>query len=497
MFGQMSVSNLSSNLADFSGILPLIVSLVLASHILLKKHEPVVCLSWLLGVATFPIPTAICYLGFGINPFEKYAARKRASKHLAGLRRIRLSREEITSRNRQLLLENGFTGFDRTALWASMLQGASMQSGNKADVLVNSTTAFAALREAIEGAQQFILVQFYQIQIDSVGTQFLDLLAEKAKHGVKVYVLFDALGSHRLKTSIMEDYRRRGLKINRFLEVHPIKRRFQINWRNHRKLVVVDGRVAFTGGFNIGQMYLEGPDPTRPRWFDLIFRVHGPVIADLTAIFAEDWHFTTGRTIPTDIIETAQVTSSPTAHSNNLLHVIASGPSENNAPFYSTFINILHEARSRVWVMTPYFVPDKGLLNAMRMAVVRGVDVRVIVPKHSNHPITDSCAHSYFAELHRYGVDLQRYVPGVCHGKLLLADDDLILAGSSNLDYRSFFLNFETDLLMRDRDLAQRVACIFDEVSPHCIPLGSAEVSGKHFGRLLFQRVMRLFAPLM
>lgn len=486
-----------SNLSDISGVASLCLSLVLAAHILLKKQEPVVCLSWLLGVATFPILTAICYVGFGINPFEQYAARKRASKQLAGLRRVRISREEIARGNEEALKSHNFSGFDRTALWASMLHGSMIQQGNRAEILVNSKSAFSAAKEAIESAKEFILVQFYQIQVDTIGLQFLNLLVEKAQAGVKVYVLFDALGSHKLKTSLINQYRKKGLHINRFLEVHPVKRRFQINWRNHRKLIVVDGKIAFTGGFNVGQMYLEGPDPLRPKWFDLIFRVNGPVIGDLTAIFAEDWHFTTGKMLPTEIIERYLQSAPPDGGGKNLLQIIASGPSENNAPFYSSFINILHEARQRVWIMTPYFVPDKQLLHAMRMAVVRGVHVKVIVPKHSNHPITDSCAHSYFGELHRYGIDLQRYVPGVCHGKLLLADDDLILAGSSNLDYRSFFLNFETDLLMRDRELAKQVSVILDDVSKHCVPLSQSDVSPNRVVRLLFRRVMRLFAPLM
>ncbi len=486
-----------SNLAEFSDLAILGLSFILAAHILLKKQEPVVCLSWLLGVSTFPLLTAICYVGFGINPFEQYAARKRASKHLAGLRRVRLPREQIIHSNDMALRSHDFSGFDRTALWVSMLHGSAIQTGNEAEILVNSTSAFGAAKAAIESAKEFILIQFYQIQVDTVGVQFLDLLAEKSKAGVKVYVLFDALGSHRLKTSLIRKYRDKGIEINRFLEVHPIKRRFQINWRNHRKLIVVDGRIAFTGGFNVGQMYLEGPDPERPKWFDLIFRVRGSVIGDLIAIFAEDWHFTTGKTIPADYLERHLEKSPPKTDSKNLLQIIPSGPSENNAPFYSTFIGVLHEARRRVWIMTPYFVPDKELLHAMRMAVARGVHVRVIVPKHSNHPITDLCAHSYFGELHRYGVDLQRYVPGVCHGKLLLADDDLILAGSSNLDYRSFFLNFETDLLMRDRALAAQISEILEGVSKHCVPLSPDDVSPKRVARLLFRRIMRLFAPLM
>jgi cardiolipin synthase len=147
--------------------------------------------------------------------------------------------------------------------------------------------------------------------------------------------------------------------------------------------------------------------------------------------------------------------------------------------------------------MTPYFVPDKQLLHAMRLAVVRGVDVQIIVPRHSNHPITDTCAHSYFSEIHQYGIKLLRYPYGVCHGKMILADQDLVLVGSSNMDYRSFFLNFETDLFVRDKQLASQVRTIMDSVAKDCSELSKGDVSNLRIGRLLFRRIMRLFAPLM
>jgi cardiolipin synthase len=486
-----------SNLNELTQIAKLVLSVMLAAHILVKKQDPVVCLSWLLGVALFPEFAAICYLGFGLNPFEKYAARKRASKHLAGLKRPKKGAEVIGAENQDVISKFGYQGFDRTAMWVSMLQGQALQSGNKISPLVNSTKAYDAMSQAIEGAKEFIVFQFYQIQADEIGILFLDKLAAKAEAGVKVFVLFDGLGSHRIKNTLIESYRRRGIKMHRFLEIHPIKRRFQINWRNHRKLIIADGQLAITGGFNVGSMYLEGPDPSKPRWFDIAFRVNGPVISDFLSLFAEDWHFTTGKSLPADVLGAKYVNPDNASDSGALTQIVSSGPSENNAPFYSTLVSILHESRQRVWIMTPYFVPDKQLLHAMRLAVVRGVEVQIIVPRHSNHPITDTCAHSYFSEIHQYGIKLLRYPHGVCHGKMILADQDVVLVGSSNLDYRSFFLNFETDLFVRDRQLATQVEGIMESVARDCSALSSSDVSNLRIGRLLFRRIMRLFAPLM
>jgi cardiolipin synthase len=490
-------TNFQSNLSELAQIAKFVLSVMLAAHILVKKQDPVVCLSWLLGVVLFPEFAAICYVGFGLNPFEKYAARKRASKHLASLKRARKNAHLIATENQELMSKYSYQGFDRAAMWVSMLQGQSLQEGNLITPLVNSTSAYAAMTKAIEEARDYIIFQFYQIQADEIGLSFLDKLAHKAEQGVKVFVLFDGLGSHRIKNSLIESYRRRGIKMHRFLEIHPIKRRFQINWRNHRKLVVSDGVLAITGGFNIGQMYLEGADPKRAKWFDLAFNVQGPVIADFISLFAEDWHFTTGKSLPTEILGSRYSPESFQDHAKSLAQIVASGPSENNAPFYSTLIGILHEARHRVWIMTPYFVPDKQLLHAMRLAVVRGVEVQIIVPRHSNHPITDTCAHSYFSEIHHFGIKMLRYPHGVCHGKMVLADNDMVLAGSSNMDYRSFFLNFETDLYVRDRSLADQIQDIMKSVAADCAPLAPRDVSNLRIGRLLFRRIMRLFAPLM
>ena len=493
----LSASVSSNTFEQLLTVVAILLRLGLAAHILVKKQDPVVCLSWLHGVAVFPYATLICYFGFGINPFEQYAIRKRSSHHLSGLKRKRKSREELVKINRDLTADYNYMGFDRSSLWVSMLQGQPMQEGNAVQMLVNSTNAFRAINECVDGATKFILVQFYQIQADSIGLGFLDRLAAKASAGVQVHVLFDALGSHGINNTLLDHYRRQGVQIFRFLDLHPIKRRFQINWRNHRKLVICDGVLAYTGGFNIGQMYLEGPNPKRAKWLDLIFEIKGPAISDLTALFAEDWHFTTKKSLSEGIITDRRLHANHPSKTENLLQIVASGPSENNAPFYTTLISLLHEARDRIWIMTPYFVPDKELLHAIKVAIARGVQVRIIVPKRSNHAITDTCAHSYFSELHQYGVELLRYEYGVCHGKLILADADLILAGSSNLDYRSFYLNFETDLLVRDRVLAQNISDLLTEISSGCSPLTAKDVSARPLLRLLFRRIMRLFAPLM
>ena len=489
------VAEVSSNTGEFVLTIQIVLAILVASHVLLKKQDPYVCMGWLLAVALFPILTAIMYLGVGVNPFERYAQRRRQSRILAGLKRVRLSNVELSRTNEDLLAKHDYKGFEQTFAWATSISGLPLQSGNALQLFVNSTAVYDAMNQDIQSAKSFILVQFYQIQADPVGFAFLDLLAQKAQEGVKVYVLFDGLGSFSLKNDAIELYRRKGIQMQRFLEIHPIKRRFQINWRNHRKLVVIDGAAAFVGGFNMGALYLQGPDVNRPKWVDLIFRVQGPALTDVMSQFFEDWHFTTGRVLH-DVASSMK--TEPIKHdSSTLLVPVLSGPSETTAPFYSTLQHILFEAKKRVWIMTPYFVPDKALLHAMRLAVARGVHVRVIVPLKSNHPFTDLCSSSYYAELNAYRIDLLRYQYGVCHGKVVLADDDLVFGGSSNMDYRSFFLNFETDLLIRDKDLGKKIEEFMELIATKSLELRRRNITGMRVGRLLLRRIMRLLAPLM
>jgi cardiolipin synthase len=473
--------------------LELAVAILLASHILLKKQDPNVCLGWLLATALSPLVAGIFYLGIGINPFEKYTRKKIRSR--AETRASDASRRstEFLEENTSKMNSLGFKNFYGTLNWISQFRGEAIESDNSLELLINSDVVYRRLEDSILGAKKYILVQFYQIQADPVGLGFLDLLKQQAQRGIDVYVLYDALGSISLKDTMVQGYRKSGVKINHFLEISPIKRRFQVNWRNHRKLVVIDGEEAFVGGFNIGQTYLQGPNLDDPRWIDLIYRIKGSAIADLLSHFYEDWHFTTGVSLR----ETLFASSSKVPNSTSLVSVLPSGPSDSSSPFHTTLLNILFEAKSYVWIMTPYFVPDRSLLNAMRIAVGRGVHVRIIVPLRSNHPLTDICASSYFSEIYAYGIDLIRLKNGVCHGKIVLADDDVILSGSSNMDYRSFFLNFETDLFIRDKTLGAKLLDFLTELSLKSTPLSLKDISSHPPSRLILRRVMRLIAPLM
>jgi len=492
----------SLSFAESIRLAELAVSLSAALSILNRKRDPVSCLGWLLAVVAFPfIGTALYILG-GVSPYEALARRRRVSSRLVRSEEPPEVRAFARTAALEQLESSDCHGFDNTTAWTGWAAGHSFFNKTGIDFLENSTTVYSAFEEAIAKAERYILVQFYQIVPDAVGRHFYGLLAEKARQGVAVHVLFDAMGSYRISANHLKMTRAAGIKIHSFMGFHPLKRRLQINWRNHRKLLIVDGQVAFVGGLNLGEVYLEGRDPENPAWRDVHFRLRGEVASHLERVFREDWHFATGEAL--DFGKIAPVTELPhqppelgRSRFSALCLPVASGPADGRTAFHTSLLSVLYEAKRRIWISTAYFVPDKTLLQAMRQAVARGVDVQLVIPRRSNHPMTDFCTTSYYQELLDIGLIVHHYNPGMLHAKLLLADNDLVLTGSSNQDYRSFFLNFELDLLLRDAALTAKIEAYFSELFDKSYILNRERLDANYRSWTLLRRIFRLCSPLM
>jgi cardiolipin synthase len=473
-----------------------------ALSILNRKRDPVSCLGWLLAVVAFPFVGTALYILGGVSPYEALARRRRVSSRLVRSEEPPEARTFARAAALEQLESSDCHGFENTTAWTGWAAGHGFFNKTAVDFLENSTTVYSAFEEAISRAERYILVQFYQIVPDAVGRHFYGLLADKARQGVAVHVLFDAMGSYRISANHLKMARASGIKIHSFMGFHPLKRRLQINWRNHRKLLIVDGHLAFVGGLNLGEMYLEGQDPDNPAWRDVHFKLQGEVATHLERVFREDWHFATGEAL--DLGKIAPAPAAPHhphaagafAYSALCLPV-ASGPADSRTAYHTSLLSVLYEARRRIWISTAYFVPDKTLLQAMRQAIARGVDVQLVIPRRSNHPMTDFCTTSYYQELLDIGLVVHHYNPGMLHAKLLLADDDLVLTGSSNQDYRSFFLNFELDLLLRDRALTAKIEAYFTELFGKSYVLTREKIDLDYRSWGLPRRIFRLCSPLM
>lgn len=325
-------------------------------------------------------------------------------------------------------------------------------AGNRTKLLIDGPEAFAEMLTAIARAEHYVLVQFYTIRDDELGSDFARCLAERARAGVRVKVLYDGIGSVGLPWAYIEDLQAAGVSVSNFHAERRSRSRFQINFRNHRKIVVVDGEAGFVGGLNVGDEYM-GRSAYFGHWRDTHLRLDGPVVAQLQLAFAEDWYWAVG--------ETPDLHWRPVVHADGRdALVLFSGPSDSLETGSLYFCNAIGAATERLWIATPYFVPDVDILNALKLAALRGVDVRILVPDLRDHWLVWLAAFSYFDEVRRAGVKIYRYKDGFMHSKVLVVDDWMASVGTINLDNRSCRLNFEVTALVFDDGFAAEVAAM-------------------------------------
>jgi cardiolipin synthase len=323
--------------------------------------------------------------------------------------------------------------------------------GNAADLLIDGRAAFDEMFAAIDAAERYVLVQFYILRDDGLGSSLLDRLLAARARGVAVYVSYDRIGSFSLRDDTRRALRAAGAQVTDQRRSKGLAWRFIVNYRNHRKTVIVDGKRGFTGGMNVGDEYL-GRDAGLGAWRDTNVALRGPVVAQLQVIFAEDWHFATGDLIVEDLVWL------PGLQPENMVGlIVATGPADDFDSGSMLFFAAIVRARRRIWIASPYFVPDMETLTALRHAALRGVEVRILLPDRADHRIMWMAAHAYFDEIRAAGVEIWRYTEGFMHQKVILVDDDLAAVGTTNMDNRSFRLNFETMALLFDTAFASRV----------------------------------------
>jgi cardiolipin synthase A/B len=442
-----------------------------AMHAVMHTRTPQGAIGWALGLLLLPYVTLLPYLYLGSSRFLGYRVGHRPLP-----RSVSAATDTPTVDSE----------CDRFAA-ISALQGRPFRGGHKLRLLINGEAAFDVMLAAMAAAEHCLLVQFFIIHDDALGRRLQQILLERAAAGVQVCVLFDGIGSHALPRHYVDTLRAGGVAIHRFA-THRWRNRLQLNFRNHRKIVVVDGARAFVGGLNVGDEYLGLKPPLAP-WRDTQLELQGPAVADLQQLFADDWQWITGTRPP--------LLPSPPCDGNATALVVASGPAdlqETGSLFFAAAINA---ARQRVWLSTPYYVPDHAVRAALQLAVLRGVDVRVLIPVRPDHHTVflASTLHAYHAV--RTGIRVFRYQPGFLHQKALLIDSDSAAIGSMNLDSRSFRLNFEVAALAVDPAFAADVATMLTEDFRHARAVDEREYRDAPYLRRVAMHVARLFDPLL
>ena len=386
-------------------------------------------IAWLLSLFLLPFPTTLLYLIFGLKLFDSYAEVQTHSGRL-----LRLSR----AREQSLL--------DRPSSedWPVLAKVSQLPflAGNHADLLIDGEAAFKSIFDGISRAQSSVVAQFYIVRDDALGREFADRLIERAKAGIPVHLLYDDVGSFWLSRRYKKRLSDAGVKVASFNQRYGLLKIYgpmRLNYRSHRKVVVVDGKEAWVGGLNVGDEYV-GRSKRFGRWRDTHVHVAGPAALACAVTFREDWHWATGEALAVDIPATID------SDGPQPVLVMPTGPADTLEDCAIAFAEVIAAARERLWIVSPYFVPDIDMQTALFSAALRGVDVRVLMPSKPDHLLVWMASTAHANRMIDHGVSIYRYTDGFLHQKVILVDDKIAGVGTVNFDSRSFRINFEITL---------------------------------------------------
>ena len=439
--------------------------------------------AWAVSLNTFPYVAVPAYWIFGRSKFQGYVtARQMVDDEL-----IRVS-PEVVAHVEQFMIPHGELVPQLRPV--DTLTDLPLTRANAADLLIDGEATFTSILEGIAEAEHYILFQFYIVKDDEIGTQVKDLLIAKAREGVRVYFLYDEVGSNKLPRNYRRDLQDAGVEVSAFNTTQGPQNRFQLNFRNHRKVVVVDGHTAWIGGHNVGDEYL-GRDPKFGHWRDTHARLRGPAVIGAQLSFAEDWYWATRQTPDLDWLP------DPVPADDVQALVIPTGPADERETASLLFVQAISAAEERVWIASPYFVPDEAVLKALELADLRGVDVRILIPDEPDHLLVYLTAFTFLEELDHTQIGFYRYNQGFLHQKVVLVDDRVSVVGTTNLDNRSLRLNFEISLLVIDEAFAAHVATMLEKDFTHSRKMHPGEFRERSAWFRFAARTARLFAPIL
>lgn len=442
-------------LKNVLAVLYLITVFSISLMIVFENRNPVKTLAWLLVILFVPVAGVIIYVFFGRNYRKKKIYSK---KNLDDISRLAASVNRQVEMLPSVLADESEALKSKEHLIHLMLRNnrSLLTLDNTIELLVNGNEAFPAMLEAIRSARDFIHLEFYRIEPDVLGTEFSELLKLKASEGVKVRVIYDDVGSWNIHKSYLREMRMAGVLIYPFMPVRFPSFSSKVNYRNHRKILVTDGKAGFVGGLNIADKYLEGIEVLGP-WIDTHLMLKGEAVAALNQVFIADWNFVSGEELKPDSLPKRTGKTGRRC----LVQVASSGPDTEWATIMQVYFSAIATARSSIYLTSPYFSPDESLLTALKTAGLSGVDVRMIFPKYSDSILASWNTRSYITELLEAGVRVFLYEKGFIHSKYLLVDNVFSSVGSPNLDVRSFDLHFEVTALIYDEEFASRLGDLF------------------------------------
>lgn len=457
-----------------------LAGVVHALHALMHVRTTQGTIAWVVLLVTFPYLAMPFYWVAGRARFSGYVRARRAEdvrlRKLADSMHTRLRRYEV-----EIPADDVFSKAAR------YLGGLPFTRGNSLELLIDGTETFERLFAEIQAAKHYICVNFYIVKNDRLGMRFQQLLIERALAGVKVRLLIDEIGSYKLERKYLRALADAGVECEWFGTNRFWWSRLQVNFRNHRKIMVIDGETAFIGGLNVGDEYM-GLDKRFGRWRDTHLQMKGPAVQAAQLVFLEDWFWACGR-VPELSWNTA------TEAADQVAALIPTGPADPADSWQLLVAEAANSARERLWITSPYFVPDEGVLTALQTAALRGVDVRILIPERPDHLLVWLSAFTYYEQALPFNVRIFRYHRGFLHQKVMLIDHRLAAVGTANLDNRSFRLNFEIMAFSPDPAFVGEVGAMLEADFTHAREARVEEFTGRPLAFRAACRAARLFSP--
>ncbi|AZI33543.1 cardiolipin synthase [Kaistella carnis] len=473
-------------------ILYVILIIAVMVRIIYDTQTVTKTLAYLLLVVFLPFVGIFIYFSFGIN----YRKNKLYSKKIIeDHHQEELVLEKLDLYNRKNLeatKENAFVGLTNMIYQTDR---SPLTTNNKAELLINGEEKFPAVLEALRNATHHIHIEYYIYEDDEIGRAIEEIMIEKAKEGIEVRFIYDDFGSASIRKSLVKRLRNNGVKAFPFYKIKFIKLASRLNYRNHRKIIVIDGRISFVGGINISDKYSNAATGNKLYWRDTHLKIEGDSTAILQHIFIGDWNYCAGKKLKITDQYFPKIGELDGETQN--IQIVSSGPDSDRPSIYYAIIKAIQSAKKEIFLTSPYFIPGETIIDSIKMAALSGVEVKLLVPGISDSYLVNAAAKSYYTQLLKAGVQIYLYKKGFLHAKTMVADRALAIVGTANLDYRSFDLNFEVNAVVYDDQLAEELALNFENDLLHSEKIDIQSWLNRPKYIQLIEKIVRLISPML
>ena len=458
------------------------IIIISVTVVLKENRNPIRALSWVIALIFLPGVGLIFYLFFGRSLRGEMLSQKnrRRLQHSFQPYGVKLQETELRKEQKNLVMLGTQVG------------GYPLTFNNKVDILIDGVSKFEALKKDLSEAKKSIFLQYYIFLDDKIGNEISDILISKAREGVEVKVIYDHVGSFSASNSFFKKMQKEGIEVHPFFRVNFPQVANRINWRNHRKIVVIDGRIGYIGGMNIADRYAYGNGKNKELWRDTHFRVEGDIVESLIHSFLVDWNFRKKEPYFPELPSRQE-----TIINTSGIQLVTGGPVSTWDNLSLMFLKAISSAKRLIWIQTPYFLPTDALFNALQAAALANIDVRIMMPAHTDSLLLHYASFSYISQCLAAGIKIYLYMPGMLHAKSMVIDDDLVTAGSTNFDFRSFENNFECNLFIHDAEINSQMREIFYNDMKDCEKLQKEKWKKRALSHRFLESLLRLVSPIL